>query len=707
MTRPHATYDDLGDTAIGGERMSRRSFLQLLGAGLLVTTYADAASAQPGAVAAPRGSVAARLHIGEDGAITVMTGKVDVGQGARKQFTMAVAEELRAPMDRVRVILGDTELTPDDGGTFGSRTTPSNIPDVRRACAAARELLAEGAARRWDVATDEVTLADGVATHANTGRTATYAQLAADERIAAAFRERQADDISVTPVAEWQVLGAGAPRPDIRELVTGAHKYPSDITRPGMLYGSILRAPRYGSRLVSLDAGAAESIDGVRVVVDGDFAGCVAGTSHAARKGVAALADAATWTHEPHTDGADLFSHLRKTATASEGRRSRGTEVGSTEQAFADAARVLDATYEVSYIQHVPMEPRAAVAEWAHDRVTVWTGSQVPTRVREHLMEAFGLPAERARVIVPDTGGGFGGKHSGETAVEAARLARAVGAPVSLRWTRAEEFTWAYFRPAAVIQGRGGLDANGALTAWEFDTINAGGSALDTPYDVANVVTRSLDADAPLRQGSYRALGSTANVFARESLMDELAHAAGQDPLAFRLARLSNERLRAVLEDVARRAGWAGRSRTPGVGVGLACGTEKGSYVAACVEVVVDEDGRRFQVRQIWQTFECGAIQDPANLDAQVRGCIIMGLGGALTEAVEFQDGRILNASLHQYRVPRFADVPPMSINLLNRPDLPSVGAGETPIVAVAPAIANALFDAVGVRSRSMPLRLG
>jgi isoquinoline 1-oxidoreductase len=326
--------------------------------------------------------------------------------------------------------------------------------------------------------------------------------------------------------------------------------------------------------------------------------------------------------------------------------------------------------------------------------------------VREHLTDAFDLPTDRVRVIVPDTGGGFGGKHSGETAVEAARLAKAVGAPVWLRWTREEEFTWAYFRPAAVVRGRGGLDADGALTAWEFETINAGGSALDTPYDVPNVTTRSLNADGPLRQGSYRALGSTANVFARESLMDELAHAVDEDPLAFRLARLSNERLRAVLEDVTERAGWNGRTRIPSLGMGLACGTEKGSYVAACVEVAVDEDGRTFRVKEIWQTFECGAIQDPANLDAQVRGCIIMGLGGALTEAMEFEDGRIVNASLHSYRVPRFADVPPMSINLLNRTDLPSVGAGETPIIAVAPAIANALVDAVGVRSRSMPLRL-
>ena len=405
MTRSQAIYDDVKNGG-GGDGMTRRSFLQLLGAGLLVTTYADVAGGQPGADAAPRGSVAARLHIGEDGVITVMTGKVDVGQGARKQFTMAAAEELRAPMDRIRVILGDTGLTPDDGGTFGSRTTPSNIPDVRRACAAARELLAEGAARRWDVAVDQVTLSDGVATHRASGRTATYAELATDDRIVAAFRERQPDDVTVTAVHEWRVLGGEAPRPEVRDLVTGAHKYPSDIKRPGMLYGSVLRAPRYRSELLSVDTAAAEAIDTVRVVVDGDFVGCVAPTSHAARKGVAALAETATWTSEPHTDSADLFAHLQETATASEGRRSRGTVEGSTERAFADAAQTVEATYEVAYIQHVPMEPRAAVAEWTGESVTVWTGSQVPTRVREHRTGrrylASTSPGSHTRAGAPD-----------------------------------------------------------------------------------------------------------------------------------------------------------------------------------------------------------------------------------------------------------------------------------------------------------------
>ncbi len=695
------TQDDMAAASDDGAT-GRSPLSEELGRGLLVSTYAEAADGGPAIPSAPEGSVAARLHISEGGRITVMTGKVDVGQGARKQFTMAAAEELRAPMESVHVIMGDTALTPDDGGTYASRNTPSNVPEVRRACAVARRLMAQGAARMWRVDEHDVVVEDGFATHAESGRRASYGELAGNVDIVEAFAAADTAGVSLTPVAEWHVLGGATPRPRIRDLVTGGHAYPSDISRPGMLHGKVPRAPRHGAALIDVDTTAAEAIDGVRVVTDGDFVGCVAPTSYAARAGIEALTASATWTSESHVNGADLFERLRQTA-----RRPERTEsTAAVDDALTAAAKVVQATYETAYIQHVPMEPQAAAAEWTDGALTVWAGSQVPVHVHARLAEVFELPADSARVIVPDTGGGFGGKHWPEAAIHAARLARAAGAPVSLRWTREEEFTWAYYRPAAVIEARGGLDADGDLTAWDFATINAGRSALDTPYDVPNVVVAALDADAPLPQGAYRALGSTANVFARESLMDELAHAAEIDPLAFRLARLSDARMRAVLEDAAERSAYTSRERTPGVGMGIACGTEKGSCVAACVEVAVDEERGAIDVRHIWQTFECGAIQDPANLDAQVRGCIIMGLGGALTEAIAFEDGRVLNASLHQYRVPRFADVPPMSVRLLDRPDLPSAGAGEAPIVAVAPAIANAVFDAVGVRLRSMPLTL-
>jgi isoquinoline 1-oxidoreductase len=312
-------------------------------------------------------------------------------------------------------------------------------------------------------------------------------------------------------------------------------------------------------------------------------------------------------------------------------------------------------------------------------------------------------------VVVPDTGGGFGGKHSGEAAVEAARLARAANQPVSVCWSREDEFTWAYFRPAGVIDVAGALDAAGALVAWEHVNFNSGASAIATPYNIPNTVTEFKSCDQPLRSGSYRALASTANAFARESFMDELAAAAGADPLEFRLRHLANDRLRAVLTAAAEKFGWRGswkKNVSPQkTGIGLGCGTEKGSFVATCARIEVDESKHTYKVVEACTAFECGAIQNPANLKAQVDGCVVMGLGGALREEMKFKDGQMLNPKFSSYLVPRFEDVPKLETVLVNRPDLPSVGAGETPIIGIAPAIANALFHATQSRIRSLPIR--
>ena len=697
-------YDGPDDEAQGGLEFNRRGFLQLLGAGLLITTVEELAVGQ---AAGPKDTVAARLHVARDGTITVMTGKVEVGQGARAQLSQAAAEELRVHVDRIRLVMADTDLVPDDGITAGSRTTPRTVPAVRKAAAAARGLLKELACQRWKVKPDAAEVRDGAVIHGPTKRKITYAALAESAELAKALAKAIPPDVAVTPVAEWQVLGTSAPRPNRRDIVTGAHRFPSDIVRPDMLHGKVLRPPSYGATLSAIDPSAAKAMAGVTVVRDGEFVGCAAPTRFGAEQAVKALAEAASWKTAPHPSSTELFSHLKAHARTGGGRRSRTASKGSVADALAGASKVLRETYEVAYVQHAPMEPRAAVAEWNDGKLTVWTGSQAPNRVHSQLARAFGIPAERVRVIIPDTGGGFGGKHTGEAAEEAARLARGAGRPVALRWSRAEEFTWAYFRPAGVIEAHAGLDADGSLVAWDFANINSGGSAIASPYEIPNTRTRSLPSDAPLRQGSYRCLAATANNFARESFMDELAAAAGTDPLAFRLAHLKDARLRAVLEAAAKEFRWDRRRQRgeAGVGVGLACGTEKGSYVAACAEVAVDRKRGRIDVRRVCEVFECGAVQNPANLRSQVAGCIIMGMGAALTEEMKFENGKVLNARFSQYQVPRFKDVPELDVQLLDRPDLPSVGGGETPIIAIAPAIANAVFNATGVRIRTMPIR--
>ena len=618
--------------------VNRREFIEV--AGILVCLSGKPAPAQNTAPTA-------RIQKAADGTVTVYSGKVEFGQGARTEIAMAVAEELNLPLDKVRVVLGDTELCPNDGITAGSRTTPSTIPAVRKAAV------------------------------------------------------ETAGKTEETPPADWDVLGTPHAHIHAREIVTGKLQYPSDIRRPNMVYGAILRAPAYNSTLVSVDPQAAKQ-PGVTVVHDNSFAGVTAPNSFAARKAIEALASSAKWETKPHPSHNEVTAVLKATAG-----KPREQVKGSVDDALATVPKRYKQSYSVPFIQHAPMEPRAAVAEWTDGKLTVWTGTQNPFGVKQQLEQAFRLAPGQARVIVPDTGGGFGGKHTGECAIEAARLAKECGKPVHLRWTRAEEFAWAYFRPAGLWEIETALDAKGHITAWDFASYNPGTAALATPYNIAHVRTRYYDCDSPMREGSYRGIAATTNNYARECFMDELAQAASADPLDFRLAHIDNPRLRDVLTAVTAKFNWSARRRMrrANIGVGLACGTEKGSYIAACCEVALGAPGTPLRIREFHAAYECGAILNPSNLHAQVEGSLIQGLGGALTEAMEFANGKLLNGAFSKYKVPRFADVPPFTISLLNRPDLPPAGAGETPIIAVAPAIANAFFHASGTRSRSLPVR--
>jgi isoquinoline 1-oxidoreductase len=600
--------------------LDRREFLEV--AGIVICLSASASPAQE--AAAP-----SRLKRNADGTVTVFAGKVEFGQGARTEIAMAVAEELGLPVGKVRVVLADTDVCPNDGITAGSRTTPSTIPAVRKAAGGPKA------------------------------------------------------------VADWKVLGKSQGPVHAAAIVTGKHVYPSDVKRPGMLYGSVLRAPAYNARLQSAPE---ENIDGVTLVRDNNFVACAAKTSFAARQAIAAIGAKAKWEIAPHPSHGEVFDVLKSTA-----KEPRVNARGDVASAMARAAKKIKVEYRVPFIQHAPMEPRAAVAEWNEGKLTVWTGTQNPFGVKQQLQQAFRLAPEKVRVIVPDSGGGFGGKHTGEVAIEAARIAKDAGKPVHLRWTRAEEFMWAYFRPAGYYEVEAGADASGVLTAWDFGCYNAGTAALESPYNIANTRTRYYACASPMREGSYRGIAATANTFVREGAMEELAYACGVDPLEFRLRNCANPRLRAVLETAADKFGYAKR-RGRHKGIGIAGGTEKGSYVAACAEV------RNGRLIELHMAFECGAILNPSNLKAQVEGSIIQGLGGALSEAMEFSGGRLLNGSFAKYKMPRMAGLPKIEITLIDRRDLEPAGAGETPIIAVAPAIASAFYHASGAPRRQLPL---
>ena len=638
--------------------------------------------------------IGAWIHLEQDGSVVVYTGKVEFGQNIRTSLAQVVAEELHVPIATVRLVMGDTDLTPFDAGTFGSRTIPTMAPQLRKAAVAARETLIELAAQRWQVEPSTVRIVDARFVNHDATKSMTIADIAMGLKLVKTIPA----EVKVTPVEKWTIAGTSTPKVDGRDYVTGRHNYTSDMRREGMLFGAVVRPPRSDATLGGPKL-APPNNTAVNVVEDGNFLAVAARDPQTTSGSVKSLA--ARWKPGTETQpgNAELFDYFRKTAG-----QGRGRPVGSITDGFAAADQKLEQTYTVQYIAHAPMEPRAAVAEFTDDKLTVWTATQRPFGVRGELAEALHMSATKIRVIVPDTGSGYGGKHSGECAVEAARLAIATKKPVKVVWSREEEFVWAYFRPAGVIDVKSGVKNDGTITAWEFHNYNSGSSAIQGRYDIANQNVQFHETKSPLRQGSYRGLAATANHFARETHLDELATLLKLDPLQFRLKNLKDERLRAVLEAVASRFGWGKPLNGELRGAGIAGGFEKGGYVATCAEVSVDRRTGKVKLERVVEAFECGAIVNPIHLHNQIEGAVVQAIGGALFESIEFSNGTVLNPRFSRYRVPRFSDVPPIDVVLVDRKDLPSAGAGETPIVGLAPAVGNAIFAATGKRLRALPL---
>ncbi len=681
--------------------VARRDFFRIVGTGLVVACAVRGGEAQESGRARreePPGDLAAWLHIGADGAVTAYTGKTEIGQNIRTSLTQAVCEELRVAPAAVTIVMADTRRVPFDMGTFGSRTTPDMNLRLRRAAATARRALVARAAERLSVAASDLMVVDGAVRHEATGRRIAIGDLVKDSQLL-----ETVEDGPLRSASEWDVQGTPLKKVGGAEFVTGRHEYTSDLVRPGMLHGAVLRPPAPSATLGGAEIAGAETIPGVRVVRDGSFLGVIAPARRIAAQAIAAIRP--QWSQPTEPSSPDVAAYFRRHREPQAPGRSMMAPhvIGSAAEALRAADVVTTGTYEIAYIAHAPMEPRAAVAEWQDDGVTVWTATQRPFGVRDELCEAFRLAPDRVRVIVPDAGSAYGGKHTGEVAIEAARLARAAGRPVKVVWSREEEFAHAYSRPGGVIDVRSGAMKSGLVTGWEYDSYNAGPAAIRTIYTFANQRIEMHATRSPLRVGSYRGLAATANHFVRETHLDEVAAAVDIDPVELRLRNLSEPRQRAVLQAAAQRAGWASRRKAAGEGLGIACGFEKGSYVAAAAEVAVGPSGV-VHLKRLVVAYECGAIVNPNGLENQVQGAVIQGIGGALFERLLFENGRVTNGRFETYRVPRFADIPPIEVVLLDRRDLPSAGAGETPIVAVAPAIGNAIYAASGVRLRNLPL---
>ncbi len=700
-------------------QFDRRDFIKAFGLGIVfIVPMTRVLAQQRGQGESGRGGfnertpqeIGAWIHIDEDGGVSVFTGKVEVGQNTRTSLTQAVADELHVPITSVRMVMGDTERTPFDAGTFGSRSTPAMAPQLRKAAAAAREMLIAMAAEQLKVEPNDLRIIDARFVNHDKSKTLTLAEVAKGRKLVKVIP----DNIAITQPKDWTVAGTSALKVNARDFVTGKHQYTSDMKREGMLYGKVVRPSAFNATLVSADTKAAEAIAGVKVVTDGNFIGVVASDQQTATKAAGAIAT--DWKAPGQPSNAQLFDVLRKPAAerrgGGEGGGGGARPQGSIADGLAAADKKLEQTYTVAYIAHAPLEPRAAVAEWNGDKLTVWTGTQRPFGVRSELAEAFHVSEDKVRVIVPDTGSGYGGKHTGECAVEAARLAKAAGKPVKLVWTREEEFTWAYFRPAGVIDIKSGVKNDGMITAWEFHNYNSGPAAIQGKYDIPNQLNQYHQSNSPLRQGSYRSLAAAANHFARESHIDELAHAVNMEPLQFRLKNTKDERLREVLQAAAKAFDWGKTKPMTGHGFGISCGFDKGGYLATCAEIAIEKPtgkdaekkNAKVKIVRVVEAFDCGAVVNPLHLKNQIEGAITMAIGGALFESIQFENGRVLNSRFSDYQVPRFKDVPAIEVVLVGSKGVPSAGAGETPIVGLAPAVGNAIFNATGIRLRSLPM---
>jgi nicotinate dehydrogenase subunit B len=694
-----------GEAARG---LDRRRFLKLVGGGIAILVAAGPARllAQERRRIYPE-DLNAYLLIGEDGRVTVFSGKIEMGQGVLTSQAQMAAEELGVALESIDMVLGDTDRCPWDMGTFGSLTTRMFGPALRAAAAEARAVLLGLAAAKLGVPKARLTVENGVVSVAgDPGRKVTYGELAKGKKIARLVDEKAV----LCSVAQFRVMGQSPRRLDGREKVTGAAHYAGDVRLPGLLYARLLRPPAHGATLGKIDTAAAARRPGVKVVKLDDLVAVLHADPEAAAAALAAVK--AEWKTAPlDLDPETIFDHIEKAATGEK----EVARHGDPAAARAAAARLFESTYRKGYVAHAPLEPHAAVAEPKDGRVTVWASTQTPFPLRDEIAEALRLDASKVRVITPNLGGGFGGKSVGRQAIEAARLAVAVGAPVQVAWTRAEEFFYDSFDPASVVKVTSGVDASGKITSWDYAVYAAGDRGADLFYDIPNARVRALGGTSygpqgpslhPFATGAWRAPGARMNVFAVESQIDLMAAHAAADPLEFRLRHTADPRMHRVLEAAAEAYGWKSAKAPAGSGHGrgLACGIDAGTYAALMVDVAVDAATGAIRVLRVVAAQDMGIVVNPDGARMQMEGCITMGLGYVLSEELRFQGGEVLDQGFDSYQLPRFSALPKIETVLVKNDEVEPQGAGEPAIVPLGAAVANALFDATGKRLYRLPL---
>ncbi|MBZ5614287.1 MAG: molybdopterin-dependent oxidoreductase [Acidobacteriia bacterium] len=687
--------------------VSRREFLQVAGTGLLIFFATDpmAALQEPSRLPSRPSyptDFNAYLRIGGDGRVTCFVGKVELGQGSKTALAQLLADELDVAFDSVDMVMGDTDLCPWDMGTFGSLSVRQFGPVLRGAAAEARAVLLQMSADYLQLpSVEDLRVKDGVVTWTrDEHKRVSYAKLVEGKRI-----ERHLEKVPVKPVSSFTVIGKSLPRKDALEKVTGEARFAADMTPSGTLHARILRPPAHGAKLNELDTAAAEKVAGVRVIHDGEMIAVLHERPDIAERALGLIRAR----FEPAQSGEDdktIFDHLLKAAPPLQ----IVDEKGSLAEGEKLATRVVEETYLNSYVAHAALETHSAVAMIEGGRLTVWASTQTPFPLRQQLAQAVAFAPENVRVITPYVGGGFGGKSASRQALEAARLAKITNKPVQVVWDRAEEFFYDTFRPAAVVKIRSGLNDAGKLQLWDYRVYCAGDRGSRQFYDIPHQRTQSAGgwgSDAglhPFAVGPWRAPAVNTNTFARESHIDILASKLGRDPLEFRLSHLSDPRMRRVLLAASGQFGWKPAPAPSGRGVGVACATDVGTYVAAVAEVAVNKSTGNVEVKRVVCAQDQGVTVNPDGSRQQMEGGITMGLGYALAEEVRFKDGAVLNRNFDTYQIPRFSWLPRIETILIENPETPASGCGEPPITTMGAVVANAIFDATGARLRQLPM---
>jgi nicotinate dehydrogenase subunit B len=676
------------------------------------------------------------LRIEKDGSITAFSGKVELGTGVRTALAQIVAEELDIPFNRVHMIMGDTAQTPDEGYTAGSMTIISSGSALRNAAAEARQVLLKKAADRLDASLSELVVEDGVISVIHDpDRSISFAALMGGMR----FNHTVSGTAPLKSPTDYRVVGTQVPRVDIPTKFTGQQSFIQDLNIPGMLHARLVRPPSSSAMLESIDLNSIKHVSGiVKVVQRGNFIGVIAEREEQAIKASEQLT--VQWTETPSMPPMlELFTYLRSQPT----QDNILIDDGDVEAVIEGSARQLRANYHQPYHAHASIGPSCAVADASRGQITVWCSTPGPYPLRNAIAQLVELPVEKVHLIHMEGAGSYGQNGSDDAAADAAILSQEVGRPVRLQWSRQDEFVWEPKAPAMVMEVRAGLDARGNITAWDYhvwspshvararfanqlvtaqlinqQSFPAGlfsfGAERNAPTNYTfphQRVTVHYLQNTPLRASSMRSLGGAENTFANESFMDELAAATGEDPLQFRLRYLEDPRARQVLQAAAEKAGWESRpsphSRQNdlmvGRGVAFARYENDEALVACIVNVSIEPSTGQVEVKHVIVAHDCGLIINPDGLKNQIEGNVIQSLSRALKEEVLFDELRIRSVDWETYPILKFSEVPPVDIVLINRPEEPALGAGEPSTVTTAAALANAIFDASGIRLRQVP----